>query len=173
MASNFLIAIGCAPDGFTVVKSSDEKYTGNAKLGDLFMVKCGSSGEGASLGYYHAGVYCSEEEQEIIHFTFTSSQKNSSRSKASSKSCSGEGVVSKLNVNVFCGQSRFAIYRKIEGVPQSFKNDVRQAMMKTPQYNLSEYNCIHFALELLHVDTKTTEDYIKRILKIFNNKGTE
>lgn len=64
-----LMGLGFAPDGFSIVKQYNSKYTGNAKVGDLFMVKCGSSSAGSGPGYYHAGVYCSQEDEEIIHFT--------------------------------------------------------------------------------------------------------
>lgn len=64
-----MVALGCTPSGFSVVKRCDKDWTRKPKLRDLFMVKRGSSGEASDLGYYHAGVYCNEEDEEIIHFT--------------------------------------------------------------------------------------------------------
>lgn len=57
---------------------------------------------------------------------------------------------------MFCGKDTFAVHRKKMGIQDldSFKDKVRAAMKKTAEYNLSEYNCIHFALELLNVDLK-------------------
>lgn len=54
-----MIGLGLEPKGFSVVKAYDDKYTGQFKLGDLFVVPC--------MPIYHAGVGCSEVE--IIHFT--------------------------------------------------------------------------------------------------------
>ncbi|KAF4088523.1 hypothetical protein AMELA_G00083090 [Ameiurus melas] len=171
-ASHFLmIALGCEPDGFTTIKDCDGQYTDKPRLGDLFMVKCDSSSGGTGgLGYYHAGVYCNEEEEEIIHFRVSSSQPSSS-SIPSCSNISGPGEVSKVHVDMFCGQDKYAIYRKETGIPDSFRANVRAAMRNTPKcYNVSEYNCIHFALELLNVDLKTIDDYIKRFMKITSNK---
>lgn len=63
------IGLGFAPKSFTIVKRCDEQYTGNPKLGDLFVVKCGSSSGGPAPGYHHAGVCCNEEEKKIIQLT--------------------------------------------------------------------------------------------------------
>ncbi|KAK3551571.1 hypothetical protein QTP70_019790 [Hemibagrus guttatus] len=113
------------------------------------MVKCGSSSDGSGPGYYHAGVYCSEEEEEIIHFTVSTSQSSSSGSTASSSFSSGPGFVSKVHVNMFCGTNKFAIYRKNGEIPTSFRANVRNAMKKIPEYDVLDYNCIHFAMGLL------------------------
>lgn len=88
-----------------------------------------------------------------IFFPVSSSQPSSS-SIPSCSVVSGPGDVSKVHVDVFCGKHKFAIHRKEMGIPKSFRDNVRAAMKKTAEYNLSEYNCIHFALELLNVDLK-------------------
>ncbi|XP_060726739.1 uncharacterized protein LOC132846167 [Tachysurus vachellii] len=158
-ASMGLMALGFAPDGFSTV-------TDDPKQGDLFMVKCGSSSGGSATGYYHAGVYCSEEDEEIIHFTNSSSQSSSSWSNSSS----GPGIISKVHVKNFCGENKVLIYRKNEGIPENtFRNKVKKAMQKEMEYNVLDCNCIHFALELLDVDTQGIDDYIKRMGKIIKN----
>ncbi|KAK2855166.1 hypothetical protein Q7C36_007035 [Tachysurus vachellii] len=159
MASMGLMALGFAPDGFSTV-------TDDPKQGDLFMVKCGSSSGRSGTGYYHAGVYCSEEDEEIIHFTKSSSQSSSSWSNSSS----GPGIISKVHVKNFCGKTKVLIYRKNEGIPEkTFRDKVRNAMQKKKEYDILDYNCIHFALELLDVDTQGINDYIKKIFESINN----
>lgn len=81
--------------------------------------------------------------------TSSSSYSSSSSSSPSSSSC--PGIVSKVNVNGFSGGFKFAIYRKNGGIPESFRQNVKNAMRKNPQYDLLTYNCIHFAMELLSV----------------------
>ncbi|XP_060726740.1 uncharacterized protein LOC132846168 isoform X1 [Tachysurus vachellii] len=192
MASMGLTALGFAPEGFSTV-------TDAPRQGDLYMVKCGSSSDGSGLGYYHAGVYCSEEDEEIIHFTKLSgsmtsmmascpgldaatqaqsmilpplcfTDDSSLRSSFSlSNSSSGPGIISKVHVKNFLGEYKFAIYRKNEGIPITFREKVRNAMQKKQEYDILDYNCIHFAMELLNVDKQGIDDYIKRMGKIIKN----
>ncbi|XP_060726742.1 uncharacterized protein LOC132846168 isoform X2 [Tachysurus vachellii] len=158
MASMGLTALGFAPEGFSTV-------TDAPRQGDLYMVKCGSSSDGSGLGYYHAGVYCSEEDEEIIHFTNSSLRSSFSLSNSSS----GPGIISKVHVKNFLGEYKFAIYRKNEGIPITFREKVRNAMQKKQEYDILDYNCIHFAMELLNVDKQGIDDYIKRMGKIIKN----
>lgn len=91
-------------------------------------------------------------------FFFAPALSSGKSSASSSSPCTGE--ISKSSVEVFRGKNKFAIFRKDTGIPGSFKADVRAAMKKTPEYNLLTYNCIHFALELLHVDSKVMHLFI-------------
>ncbi|KAF7707856.1 hypothetical protein HF521_016913 [Silurus meridionalis] len=125
----FLIALGCAPKGFTTVKGYNEKLTEEAKLGDLFLVKEANSSDGSSLGYYQAGVYCSEDR---ISFSLHSSPKD-------------------------------------KGIPENFTDKVQIAKRKVPVYDALHYNSIHFALELLEVESETIKDFIDRSLEIIEN----
>ncbi|KAF7708219.1 hypothetical protein HF521_017276 [Silurus meridionalis] len=102
---------------------------------------------------------------------FMSTQPSSSWSSECCNTISGQGDVSKRNVNVFCGKDKFVVYRKDNVIPAKFKTKVREAMEKTPEYKLFEYNCIHFALELLDVEPTTVKNFIKRIEKIITNKS--
>ncbi|KAF4088524.1 hypothetical protein AMELA_G00083100 [Ameiurus melas] len=54
------------------------------KLGDLFVVKCGTSSGGPASRYQHAGVCCSEEEKTIIQLTLSPFRPSSSRHPKSS-----------------------------------------------------------------------------------------
>ncbi|KAF7707834.1 hypothetical protein HF521_016891 [Silurus meridionalis] len=152
----FLIALGCAPKGFTTVKGYNEKLTEEAKLGDLFLVKEANSSDGSSLGYYQAGVYCSED-RDIILFTFFSE---------GSLYKPGLPEVGKLDVDVFCGDKTFVVQRKDKGIPENFTDKVQIAKRKVPVYDALQYNSIHFAMELLEVESETIKDFIDRILEI-------
>ncbi|KAF7707802.1 hypothetical protein HF521_016859 [Silurus meridionalis] len=155
----FLIALGCAPKGFTTVKGYNEKLTEEAKLGDLFLVKEANSSDGSSLGYYQAGVYCSED-RDIILFTFFSE---------GSLYKPGLPEVGKLDVDVFCGDKTFVVHRKDKGIPENFTDKVQIAKRKVPVYDALHYNSIHFALELLEVESETIKDFIDRSLEIIEN----
>ncbi|KAI5105879.1 hypothetical protein C0J45_3576 [Silurus meridionalis] len=82
--------------------------------------------------------------------------KVSSSGSGSFNSFSGEGGVSKINVEVFYGEDKFVVHRKDNGIPENFKAKVREAMKKKTKYKLLEYNCVHFALELLDVESEST-----------------
>lgn len=56
---------------------------------------------------------------------------------------------------MFCGDDKFAVFEKNEIIhPEMFKKDVKEAMKTEPQYNVLTFNCIHFALNLLGVDSE-------------------
>ncbi|KAF7708214.1 hypothetical protein HF521_017271 [Silurus meridionalis] len=128
-----------------LVRELLQELTLDLKLGDLFLVKRGSRCGGSSLGYHHAGVYCCEVVQEIINFT-------SKQQTFSSQSLVGHGEVGKLDLEVFCEDDKFVVYRKENGIPGNFIEKVCIAKKRRPAYNILEYNCVHFALELLEVE---------------------
>lgn len=73
-------------------------------------------------------------------------------SGASGSSGSCPGLVSKVNLCGFTDGEKYAVYRKNDGIPESFQKNVLNAMKKPNLlYNLLTYNCIHFAMELLGV----------------------
>ncbi|KAF7708100.1 hypothetical protein HF521_017157 [Silurus meridionalis] len=168
----FLIALGCAPKGFTTVKGYNEKLTEEAKLGDLFLVKEANSSDGSSLGYYQAGVYCSED-RDIILFTCKSLNIHVMNSSfllpEGSLYKPGLPEVGKLDVDVFCGDKTFVVHRKDKGIPENFTDKVQIAKRKVPVYDALHYNSIHFALELLEVESETIKDFIDRSLEIIEN----
>ncbi|XP_046733093.1 uncharacterized protein LOC124403417 [Silurus meridionalis] len=139
------IGLGTKPRSFRVVKKFSDKF-GNAKLGDLFIVKCGFSG----TGYYHAGVCCCESGQEIIHFTPNYPGSFGLSAAVTSLSTSCRGLVSKVHIKSFSSHSKFAVYRKKTGISASFQTRVDEAMSQSQKYQLLRYNCIHFALELFY-----------------------
>ncbi|XP_060721945.1 uncharacterized protein LOC132842949 [Tachysurus vachellii] len=59
--------------------------------------------------------------------------------------------INKVNVEAFTRGKSFAVYRKEKGIPQSFKNNVDEAMSKCPETNFHGYNCMEFVMELLEV----------------------
>lgn len=110
--------------------------------------------------------YCCTDIVQIMFFCidlrafifFAPALSSGKSSVSSSGPCSGEII--KSSVEVFHGENKFAIFRKDTGIPGSFKDDVRAEMKKTPEYNLLTNNCIHFALELLHVDSEVMHLFI-------------
>ncbi|MCI4390462.1 hypothetical protein PGIGA_G00122900 [Pangasianodon gigas] len=155
------IGLGTKPRGFKVVKKFSDVDGGKAKLGDLFIMESVLSG----TGYHHAGVCCRETGQEIIHFT-PKSTGSFGFSAMATMSTSCEGLVSKVNVKGFSSGSKFAIYRKKTGIPDSFQKRVDEAMSQSPKYQLLKYNCIHFALELLYGDLEDRKRNVEDLMKL-------
>ncbi|XP_058228664.1 uncharacterized protein LOC131341978 [Hemibagrus wyckioides] len=141
------IGLGTKPRGFKVVKKFSDHSSGHVKLGDLLIVESGMS----VTGYHHAGVCCCESGQEIIHFTPFYPGSFGLSAAVSSVSTSCPGLVSKVNIKGFT-HSKFAVYRKKTGISDSFQRRVAEAMKQSPKYQLLNYNCIHFALELYYGD---------------------
>lgn len=154
------IGLGSKPRGFKVVKKfSDDD--GNAKLGDLFIIECVISG----AGYHHAGVCCQEPGQEIIHFTPLYPGSFGFSAAVTSLSSPCPGLVSKVSVKGI-SRCKFAIYRKKSGIPASFQRRVEEAMHQNPKYQLFDYNCVHFALELLYGELEDTERNVEDLMKL-------
>lgn len=107
----------------------------------------------------------------LIHFfpPVSPSQSNSSGITASSSFSSGQGFVSKVHMNMFCGQNHYAIYRKNGEIPTSFRASVRKAMKEIPAYDVLDYNCIHFAMELLSVDLQVIHSFSRPIFMIMTH----
>lgn len=97
------------------------------------------------------------------------SQSSSSGIASSSSFSSGPGFVSKVHMNMFCGQNHYAIYRKNGEIPTSFRANVRKAMKEIPEYDVLDYNCIHFAMELLDVDLQVIHSFSRPILMIMTH----
>ncbi|KAF7707891.1 hypothetical protein HF521_016948 [Silurus meridionalis] len=120
----FLIALGCAPKGFKIIKRHDQELPLDLKLGDLILVKRASSSGGSSLGYYHAGVCCCDVVKDIIHFT-------PKPHKCPTQSLVGHGEVGKLDLEVFCEDDQFVVYRKENGIRVTFSKKTAQSSAET------------------------------------------
>ncbi|KAG7322931.1 hypothetical protein KOW79_014277 [Hemibagrus wyckioides] len=118
---NWMTGLGYDPEGFSLVKHYDDDYNGNSDIGDLFIVKADAQ------VFYHAGVYYDKEL--IVHF------------------------MSQICFDImerFSGGEKFAIYRKKYGVSEhTIKQNVIELMRKELEYDFFNYNCIHFAMEVL------------------------
>ncbi|XP_058273988.1 uncharacterized protein LOC131370624 isoform X2 [Hemibagrus wyckioides] len=138
----YKIASGAKPKGFKVVKNFSDDYSGNAKLGDLFLVESGL------LGYsLHAGVFCSVKDQEIIQFS--------------------SGAVNRVHINGFSRGKKFTIYRKKTGVSSKIQKTMNKAMSSMPEYSESDKNkSVRFALELLYGEVEKTERDVEGLTQL-------
>ncbi|KAK2868228.1 hypothetical protein Q7C36_000099 [Tachysurus vachellii] len=126
------IAFGTKPKGFKVVKNFADDYNSNAMLGDLFLVQG---------GYLQAGVCCSEKGPKIIQLT--------ARRIGHSFILDFVHIVNIVHLNGFSAGMRYAIYRRTQGIPDSFKKKVEKALSRMPKRRQAEYSNVLFALELL------------------------
>ncbi|KAF7707833.1 hypothetical protein HF521_016890 [Silurus meridionalis] len=124
--------LGCAPKGFKIIKRHDQELPLDLKLGDLILVKRASSSGGSSLGYYHAGVCCCDVVKDIIHFT-------PKPHKCPTQSLVGHGEVGKLDLEVFCEDDQFVVYRKENGIPELRSLQLRLSSLKEKQNEVTEF----------------------------------
>ncbi|KAF7708216.1 hypothetical protein HF521_017273 [Silurus meridionalis] len=156
--STIRIGFGNTPEGFKVIKQEDQELKEQLKIGDLILVPRHSQCMVSATGYYHAGVYFSDVDQNIIHFT---------QQHTSSRSPSGIGGVLTEQINVFCEGDRYIVFLKVAGIPHDFLERVSAALRRNPKYDLLKYNCIHFTLELLEVEPEEGNS-----MKHYNEKIT-
>ncbi|XP_027014090.1 uncharacterized protein LOC125138322 [Tachysurus fulvidraco] len=136
------IAFGTKPKGFKVVKMFADDYNSNAMLGDLFLVRDGPFGSTK----LHAGVCCSEKGPQIIQLL--------ARIKGSRPI---PGVVTIVHLNGFSADMNYAIYRRTQGIPDSFQKKVDEALSRKPNHQEERFSNVCFALELLFGELKEKE----------------
>ncbi|KAF5902928.1 uncharacterized protein DAT39_007372 [Clarias magur] len=131
---------------FRVVKKFKQEHTGHDRNGDVFIVQ-------RDKKVHDAGVYSDGQIVQLKRTFFNNTE------------------IGKVNVDGFTGGNRFAIYRKVSGIPRSFKENVEEAMSRRLEKNFSEYNCIEFVLELLEIYLQPTESDCKKISSGAKPKG--
>lgn len=59
------------------------------------------------------------------------------------------GVVTIVHLNGFSAGMRYAIYRRTQGIPDSFQKKVDEALSRMPNHEEERFSNVRFALELL------------------------
>ncbi|KAI5092615.1 hypothetical protein C0J45_17006 [Silurus meridionalis] len=122
---------------FICVKKYNEEFTQDIINGDVFIVE-------ESKNSHKAGVYLDEQIIQLkMGGLFSSTE------------------VIRVNVKSFTGEEKFAVYRKREGIPQSFQENVAEALSGNTENKFSQYNSVEVVMEILdvHLEAESKESF--------------